>query len=122
MTRVELSNAPPRSSAHPVLVLPEHVLLEQHLLQPGRAHEPAGGLLLPSGGTPRRSVCSRPHMWMQLVPFFFGVVVDCSMLMKLNICVFFLTMSPTFNYLYACHKFTAFHNCFDLVKKKNTLN
>lgn len=44
------------SSAHPLLVLQEHVLLEQHLLQPGRAHEPPCGLLLPSGRFPWRSV------------------------------------------------------------------
>lgn len=44
------------SSAHPVLVFQEHVILEQHLLQPGCAHEPAGGLLLPSGGCAWRLV------------------------------------------------------------------
>lgn len=44
------------SSAHPLLVLQEHVLLEQHLLQPGRTHEPPCGLLLPSGRFPWRSV------------------------------------------------------------------
>lgn len=30
-----------------VLVCPKHVLLEQHLLQPGRPNEPAGGIFLP---------------------------------------------------------------------------
>lgn len=44
------------SPAHPVLVLQEHVILEQHLLQPGCAHEPPRGLLLPSGRHPWRSV------------------------------------------------------------------
>lgn len=50
------ASVPSSSPAHPVLVLQEHVLLEQHLLQPGGPHEPARGLLLPFGRCPWRSV------------------------------------------------------------------
>lgn len=56
------------SPANPLLVLQEHVLLEQHLLQPGRAHEPARGLLLPSGGCPRRSVSHHLHLFNLRLP------------------------------------------------------
>lgn len=44
------------SPAGAVLVFQKHVGVEQRLLQPGRAHEPAGLLLLPPGGGAWRSV------------------------------------------------------------------
>lgn len=39
------------SPASAVLVLQEHVRVEHGVLQPGCAHEPAGLLLLPLGGS-----------------------------------------------------------------------
>lgn len=44
------------SPAGALLVLQEHVCVEQHLLQPGCAHESTGLLLLPPGGGAWRSV------------------------------------------------------------------
>lgn len=44
------------SPAGALLVLQEYIGVEQRLLQPGRAHEPVGLLLLPAGGGAWRSV------------------------------------------------------------------